>query len=122
MPRAGKLAAEEEARNMFKPMMAALISQVVAIVALAVCLGVAVASAAFCIYEALRLVLPSYAASGLLALVFLLISAGLVAWLRKSQQEKALQAPPKFGLRLLRDLAMAGAVTFISAAGVRPRR
>ena len=107
---------------MFKPMIAAVVSQVVATVALAVCLGVAAVSAAFCIYEALRLVLPPYGASGVLSLVFLTLSAGLMGWLHKSHQEKPQDAPPKFGLRLLRDLAMAGAVTFISSAGVRPRR
>ncbi len=107
---------------MFKPMIAAVVSQVVATVALAVCLGVAAVAGAFSVYEALRLVLPTYLASGLLALVFLGISAGLMAGLHRSHQEKPQEEAPKFGLRLLRDLAMAGAVTFISSAGVRPRR
>ena len=106
---------------MFKPMIAAVVSQVVATVALAVCLGVAAVAAAFSIFQGLRLVMPEYLASGLLALVFLGISAGLMAWLHRSHQERPQAAAPKFGLRLLKDLALAGAVTFISASGVRRR-
>lgn len=107
---------------MLKPMLAAVISQIVATVVLAVCLSVAAVAAAFSLYQLLSLVLPNYLASGVLALLFLAISAGVMIWLQRSQQMKPQEAPPKFGLRLLRDLAMAGAVTFISAAGVRSRR
>lgn len=108
--------------DMFKPMFDSMVSQIVAAVALAVCLSVAAVAAAFGLHEALRLVMPGYLASGVLAVVFLLISAAIMAWLNQSQRRKPVEPPPKFGLRLLRDLAMAGAVTFISAAGVRPRR
>lgn len=106
---------------MFKPMIAAVVSQIVATVALAVCLAVAAVAAAFSIYHALRLVLPDYLASGLLALLFLVLSAALMTWLHRSHEEKQDEPPPKFGLGLLRDLAMAGAVTFIRSSGVRRR-
>lgn len=107
---------------MIKPVLDSLVTQIAAAVALGVCLSVAAVAGALGLHEALRLVMPGYLASGILAVVFLLISAGIVAWLHHIQQRKPQEAPPKFGLRLLRDLAMAGAVTFISAAGVRPRR
>ena len=107
--------------EMFKPMMAALTAQVVTTVALAVCLSVAAVAAAFSLYGALRLVLPDYLASGLLALVFLGVSGLLMLRLHRSHREDPQEAPPKFGLRLLKDLALAGAVTFISAAGIRRR-
>jgi 4-hydroxybenzoate polyprenyltransferase len=106
---------------MFKPMMAAVVSQVVTTLALAVCLGVAAVAAAFSLYGALRLVLPDYLASGLLALIFLGVSGLLMLRLHLSHQEKPQEDAPKFGLRLLKDLALAGAVTFIGAAGVRRR-
>lgn len=106
---------------MLKPMIAAVVSQIVATVALAICLAVAAVATAFSIYGALRLALPDYLASGLLAVVFFVASGLLMTWLHKSHAEKHEEPPPKFGLRLLRDLAMAGAVTFINASGVRRR-
>ena len=106
---------------LFKPMIAAMVSQLVATVALSVCLEVGAVAAAFSIYQALRLALPDYLASGLLAVLFLIVSAGLMTWLHRSHEEKDQEPAPKFGMGLLRDLAMAGAVTFIKAAGVRRR-
>ena len=57
----------------------------------------------------------------LLALLFFGIAGGLMVWLHKSHQEKQQTQPPKFGFGLVKDLALAGAVTFINAAGVRRR-
>jgi hypothetical protein len=107
--------------EMLKPVFASVVSQVTATVALGICLAVGAVAAAFGIYDALRLVLPSYAASGILAVLFLGMAAGLMAWLHKSHQEKQNAPQPKFGLSLIKDLALAGAVTFITAAGVRRR-
>jgi uncharacterized PurR-regulated membrane protein YhhQ (DUF165 family) len=107
---------------MLKPVFAAMVAQIVATVVLAVCLSVAAVAAAFALYQLLSRLMPDYLASGLLSLIFLALSAGVMIWLQRTQQAKLQDAPPKFGLRLLGDLAMAGAVTFISAAGVRPRR
>ena len=107
--------------EMLKPVIASMVSQITATVALGICLAVGAVAAAFGIHDALRLVLPSYAASGILAVVFLGLAAGLMVWLHKSHQEKQDAPQPKFGLSLLKDLALAGAVTFISAAGVRRR-
>ena len=107
--------------EMLKPVFASVVSQVTATVALGICLAVGAVAAAFGIHDALRLVLPSYAASGILAVLFLGIAAGLMAWLHKSHQEKQQTQPPKFGFGLVKDLALAGAVTFINAAGVRRR-
>jgi hypothetical protein len=107
---------------LFKPMIAAVVSQIVATVALTVCLAVSAVAAAFAIYQALRLVLPDYLASGLLAALFLAMSGLLMTWLHRSHEAREdEEPPPKFGLRLLRDLAMAGAVTFIRSSGVRRR-
>lgn len=105
-----------------RPVFGAMGAQIVVIVALAVCLGVAAVAAAFSLYEALRLILPSYLASGVLALVFLAVSAGLAAWLHYNHKRAQAEPAPKYGLRLVKDLALAGAITFIRAAGVRTKR
>ncbi len=107
--------------EMLKPVIASVVSQITATVALGICLAVGAVAAAFGIHDALCLVLPSYAASGILAVLFLGIAGGLMAWLHKSHQEKQQTAAPKFGMSLIKDLALAGAVTFISAAGVKRR-
>lgn len=107
--------------EMLKPVIASVVSQITATVSLSICLAVGAVAAAFGVYDALKLVLPSYAASGLLALLFFGIAGGLMVWLHKSHQEKQNAPQPKFGLSLIKDLALAGAVTFISAAGVRRR-
>jgi hypothetical protein len=107
--------------EMLKPVMASVVSQITATVALAICLAIGAVAAAFGIYDALKLVLPNYAASGILAVAFLSLAAGLMAWLHRSHQERQNAPQPKFGLSLVKDLALAGAVTFISAAGVRRR-
>ncbi len=113
--------ASNQPPEMLKPVIASVVSQITATVALAICLAIGAVAAAFGIYDALRLVVPGYAASGILALVFLGLAAGLMAWLHRSHQEKQHAAQPKFGLNLVKDLALAGAVTFINASGVRRR-
>lgn len=107
--------------EILKPVIASVVSQVIATVALSICMAVGAVAAAFGIHDALRLVLPNYAASGILAAIFLGIAGGLMVWLHKSHQERQNVPAPKFGLGLLKDLALAGAVTFIGAAGIRRR-
>jgi EamA domain-containing membrane protein RarD len=107
--------------EMLKPVIASVVSQITATVSLSICLAIGAVAAAFGIYEALRLAMPAYAASGLLALLFFAAAGALMAWLHKSHQEKERAPPPRFGLSLIKDLALAGAVTFISAAGIRRR-
>lgn len=107
--------------EMLKPVIASVVTQVTATVSLGICLAIGAVAAAFGLYDALKMVMPSYAASGLLAVLFFAIAGGLMVWLHKSHQERQQAPPPKFGLSLIKDLALAGAVTFISAAGIRRR-
>lgn len=113
--------ASNDPPEMLKPVIASVVSQVIATVALAVCLAVGAVAAAFCIFGALRLVMPAFAASGILAVVFFGLAAGLMFWLEKSHRQKQSAPGAKFGLSLIKDLALAGAVTFIGAAGIRRR-
>lgn len=113
--------ANHQPPELLKPVIASVVSQITATVALGICLAIGAVAAAFGLYDALKLIVPNYAASGILAVLFLGIAAGLMAWLHKSHQEKQNAPQPKFGLSLVKDLALAGAVTFISAAGVRRR-
>ena len=66
--------------------------------ALAVCLAVAGVAAAFSIYQALKLAMPDYFASGLLAVLFLLLSAGLMTWLHRSHEDKQQDEPLNLGV------------------------
>ncbi len=60
---------------MIKSLVEAAIAQIVATVALSVCIGIGAVAAAYSLFHLLMLAMPSWVASGLISLTFLIVAA-----------------------------------------------
>ena len=108
---------------MIKSLLERLQAQVVATVALAVCLSVGAVSTAFAFYNGLKLLLGDWGASAIVALVFFAASAGLMVWLKNSHKPNPAEAErARGGLgSVVMELALA-ALTAYAAAPKKKRR
>ena len=108
---------------MFKSLLEKLLAQVVATVALAVCLSVGAVSAAFALYNGLKLFLGDWGASTVIALLFFGAAGGLMLWLRNSHHPRPGAEPePRSGLLATVAQLAAHALTEYATQPRRSRR
>lgn len=109
---------------MIKSLLQKLQTQVVATVALAVCLSVGAVSTAFAFYNGLKLLLGDWGASAIVAFIFFAASAGLMLWLKDSHKPNPAEAErARSGVgAVVMELALAALTAYAATPRKKRRR